>query len=143
MKRPLLGRDWLNAVPNWNNRLQVNEVNEMAINTNSLNTILQKYADDFDPKFRQNIGSTSTPDPQRKRYTLARALPLPTRNARCALQYSMCCVLSNHATNTSKVFCFFRFLFSFMHCHDRKYALILTRNTNTVSFYFIKNFIET
>ena len=29
-----------------------------------------------------------------------------------------------------------------MHCHDRKYGLILTRNTNTVIFGYIKHFIE-
>ncbi|XP_041787566.1 uncharacterized protein LOC121602873 [Anopheles merus] len=36
MKRPLLGREWLNAVPDWNN-------------------LLQKYADVFDP----NLGKIS------------------------------------------------------------------------------------
>uniref|UniRef100_A0A182PX69 RT_RNaseH_2 domain-containing protein n=1 Tax=Anopheles epiroticus TaxID=199890 RepID=A0A182PX69_9DIPT len=54
-KRPLLGREWLNAIHNWKHLVQIGEVNELRASANNLDTILQKYGEIFD----KNLGKIS------------------------------------------------------------------------------------
>ena len=65
-------------------RIETSQEGGMSISSHNPSGKMSVFFEWFEWRCRNTVSL------RRMSYTLARALPLPTRNARCALQFSMC-----------------------------------------------------